>query len=73
MLNVPNDDRLVIAAGIELVLMDGQTVDGMMFTAEHSTTLSTKHLPHTDITITTSSEYWETRGEEEHEISQLYV
>ena len=61
-LNVPNNDRLVVAAGVELVLVDGQAVDGVMLTTKHSATLSTEHLPHTNIAITTGSEHWEARG-----------
>ena len=57
--NVPNNDRLVIAASIKLALMDGHTVDGVVGTTKHSAALSTEHLPHTNITITAGSEHWE--------------
>ena len=56
-MNVPNNDRLVVAASIQLVLMDGQTVDGVALTSKHSATLSTEHLPHTNIAITAGSEH----------------
>lgn len=66
-MNVPNNDRLVVAAGVQLVLMDGQTVDGVALTSEHLATLSTEHLPHTNITITAGSEHWKQEvNTEEH-------
>ena len=62
--NVPDNDRFVIAASIEFALMDGHTVDGVVGTTKHSAALSTEHLPHTNITITTGSEHW--KQAEEH-------
>ena len=38
--------------------------DGVVGTTKHSAALSTEHLPHTNITITTGSEHW--KQAEEH-------